>query len=148
MSEPSVHKTLELCVIDFCYIYFTFVLMILSFELIWQSKNINISSFSIFIHFLYFLGALDQTCTYYEEGTPVCFSRVSSLSSLHSSDKTKSTNHLLPQDENVTNVPEINREEIDKVKNLDEFSQCLWLLSTTHNKYTFSTGFCQSCRVF
>ena len=29
-------------------------------------------------------GALDQTRTYHEEGTPVCFSRVSSLSSLHS----------------------------------------------------------------
>ena len=28
----------------------------------------------------------DQTKTYYEEGTPVCFSRVSSLSSLHSSE--------------------------------------------------------------
>ncbi|KAK0067857.1 adenomatous polyposis coli protein [Biomphalaria pfeifferi] len=31
-------------------------------------------------------GALDQTKTYCEEGTPVCFSRVSSLSSLHSSE--------------------------------------------------------------
>ncbi|KAH9509711.1 hypothetical protein Btru_044318, partial [Bulinus truncatus] len=31
-------------------------------------------------------GAMDQTKTYCEEGTPVCFSRVSSLSSLHSSE--------------------------------------------------------------
>ncbi|KAK6178499.1 hypothetical protein SNE40_013282 [Patella caerulea] len=31
-------------------------------------------------------GAMDQTKTYNEEGTPVCFSRVSSLSSLHSSE--------------------------------------------------------------
>ncbi|XP_035829044.1 uncharacterized protein LOC101860060 isoform X1 [Aplysia californica] len=36
-------------------------------------------------------GALDQTRTYYEEGTPVCFSRVSSLSSLHSSEARRDT---------------------------------------------------------
>ena len=40
---------------------------------------------------------LDQTKTYYEEGTPVCFSRVSSLSSLHSSEAADRQEKSRPQ---------------------------------------------------
>ena len=71
---------------------------------------------------MFFSGALDQTCTYYEEGTPVCFSRVSSLSSLHSSetrrDKAKSANSSIsPQDKNANDSTErADEEQIEKVK--------------------------------
>ena len=54
---------------------------------------------------------LDQTKTYCEEGTPVCFSRVSSLSSLHSSEAADR------QDKNHPQGPLQSIEEADDMNN-------------------------------